>query len=93
MEKTELTIAVKKTKNRNVWHEKNQNIATWLPNEDYELLKLLLNLRGINVSQFLRNYVCEELEKNRENLEMIQSAVAAIKSREDGDSVKVIDIA
>ena len=93
MEKTELTIAVKKTKNRNVWHKKNQNIATWLPNEDYELLKLLLNLRGINVSQFLRNYVCEELEKNRENLEMIQSAVAAIKSREDGDSVKVIDIA
>ena len=39
MEKTELTIAVKKTKNRNVWHEKNQNITTWLPNEDYELLK------------------------------------------------------
>lgn len=92
MEKTELTIAVKKTKNRRC-HEDTKHVGTYIANEDHEFLKLLVDLRNTNVSQFLKDHIYSELDKNRENLELIQMAIAEINSRSDAQDVKVIDIA
>ena len=80
MEKTELTMAIKKTTTKKS-RTNSMSIGTWIPKEEYELLKLLLDLRGITTSQFLREYTYKELDKNRENLEVVKKAIDDIKAQ------------
>lgn len=82
MEKTELTMAIKKTTTKK-YHMDSMSVATWIPKEDHELLKLLVDLKGITMSRFLKEYVYEELDKNRENLELIKKAIDDIKARDN----------
>lgn len=79
MEKTEMTIAIKKA-GRNECYTKGAHVGTNIPEEEHELLKLLVRLRGTNVSQFLKEHIFNELDKNRSNLELIKAAIDDINS-------------
>ena len=81
MKETKLTISVKETTERNHWR-KMKTTATNLPCKDHELLVLLCELRGTNISQFLKKYIYSELEKNRENLKLIQDTIRKINETE-----------
>ena len=63
--------------------EREACLTTYVSREDHELLKLLVNLRNTNVAQFLKEYISGELDKNRENLELIKMAIDDINSKEN----------
>ena len=82
MKETKLTISVKETERRKGYRDGFHSATTNISRKDYELLRLLCELRDTNVSQFLKKYIYSELEKNRDNLELIQNAIQRINETE-----------
>ena len=82
MRETKMTISVKETERRKGYRDGFHSATTNITNKDHELLKLLCELRGTNINQFLKKYILSELEKNRENLELIRDTIRKINETE-----------
>lgn len=82
MKETKLTISVKETERRKGYDNGFRTATANISRKDHELLVLLCELRGTNISQFLKKYIYSELEKNRDNLELIQNTIRKINETE-----------